>query len=1103
MSLRINLLGVLEIEDESGTLSPLLKWNKGVALLSYLVVTGQPQRREQLADLLWDASSTSQSLRNLRTLLSRIRKWLPSLMVTRQQVAYEAESAVAIDYLTLTATLADGSITEINAALPLYRGDLLAGFFLDDAPRFNEWLLLEREQLRQQVVAAYRQICFAYSEQEAWAKGIDAAQRWLACDEFDEEALRHLLQFLAASGQVEVALQQYETSRQRLGAELMVEPAPETVQLAQRLQQLKAEKGSGLAWSAIVGAQVERPSPDQLSAPGKLPSNAVIPYQRNNDFTGRRESLLQLANWLLPNDGEGVRAVTIVGMGGLGKTQLAVEFCYRYGRFYPGGVYWLSFADADNVAAEIAMIGGERGMGLYREADKLTQVDQISRVQRAWQEATPRLLIFDNCEEEGLLNQWLPVTGGCHVLLTSRRDQWASELRVAVLALHTLNRAESVSLLAQLAPDAVAEGRSPLQKIAAELGDLPLALHLAGSFLHRYRHITPAAYLDQLHHLGHLQHPSLRGHGISHSPTGHELHVARTFAINSAQLEGDDPLNVITRQLLAHAACFAPGEALPRLLLPETVHPPDSDDLMAELLAEDGLGRLQALGFLRGTETNLLLMHPLIAAFVRNNLAEMAEAPATVRTTLIRLLQAHQQTTDSLFALPFPASQLRYVTNGSLPSRDQRAAQLASLFGRHLTERLDFDGAFAYLEQARMINEQLGEGYEAATAVSFTHLGTLFFRKGEFKTADVYYQQALTRLQALPTANPNEIARVYSYLSNVQAKLGRSEAALAANQEALTIYEETLGWEHLETARCLQFRGTMFVEMGAYEQSQAPYERALASYQRLLGMENISVARVQANLGWVYLQLGDFARAQMTLEQAYDIQAALLGREHQQTLSTLHSLGQLYYERGDYETAESTLRQGFDLRCQIAGLAHHTTAFMQMDLGRVQRATGRYEQAEELLQGALTTREQIYGREHTWTAINLNHLGKLYLMMGHFAPAQPLLDEALAFHTEHRPQSPNTAEVLDNLGDLLTQIGQLTEAESYLQQAKAIREQVQGQAHPKFAYTLNRLARWHLAIGETASAYQLATQAMTLLEPSVHPSHLEWQAAQNLLAPNK
>ena len=152
---------------------------------------------------------------------------------------------------------------------------------------------------------------------------------------------------------------------------------------------VRAQKGQGhdlhsaaslAAFRQAVAAAVARwqpdplPQPDTLPEPGLLPPHTILPYRRNQDFVGRETDLLQLGEWLLPwqeiEESGGLReslwqspitAAAITGMGGLGKTQLAVEFAYRYGRFYAGGVYWISFAQAENVAGEIAALGGERG----------------------------------------------------------------------------------------------------------------------------------------------------------------------------------------------------------------------------------------------------------------------------------------------------------------------------------------------------------------------------------------------------------------------------------------------------------------------------------------------------------------------------------------------------------------------------------------------------------------------------------------------------------------------------------------------------------------------------------------------------------------------
>ena len=181
----------------------------------------------------------------------------------------------------------------------------------------------------------------------------------------------------------------------------------------------------------------------------------------------------------------------------------------------------------------------------------MTLAGRVGRVQRAWQEAVPRLLVFDNCEDEKLLSAWMPVTGGCRVLLTSRRAHWPHELQVAEWPLQVLNRSESVTYLRQLAPRL---GEDKALEIATELGYLPLALQLAGGFLQRYQQEDAQHYLLQLQEMGPIAHPSLQGRGISYSPTGHELNIARTFAINLEKLDPANELDVVSRQLLARAA---------------------------------------------------------------------------------------------------------------------------------------------------------------------------------------------------------------------------------------------------------------------------------------------------------------------------------------------------------------------------------------------------------------------------------------------------------------------------------------------------------------------------------------------------------------------
>ena len=279
---------------------------------------------------------------------------------------------------------------------------------------------------------------------------------------------------------------------------------------------------------------------DRLPDYGPLPSSSQMPLTRNPLFVGRKQDLLNLAQAL--KGGETVAighpgTAAATGLGGVGKTQLANEFVHRYGQFFAGGVFWLSFADPKAAPSEVANCGRVGAMDLRPNFADLSLEDQVRLVKAAWQEPIPRLLVFDNCEDPELLFNWRPVSGGCRVLVTSRRAEWEPTLGVTALPLDVLKREESLALLRKynFAADA-----DILNEIAEELGDLPLAIHLAGSYLFRYqRVISPADYLEQLRDPALLEHPSLKGTGIS--PTRHVQNAYKTIALSHDQLDPTDP----------------------------------------------------------------------------------------------------------------------------------------------------------------------------------------------------------------------------------------------------------------------------------------------------------------------------------------------------------------------------------------------------------------------------------------------------------------------------------------------------------------------------------------------------------------------------------
>ena len=487
---------------------------------------------------------------------------------------------------------------------------------------------------------------------------------------------------------------------------------------------------------------------DEIPDPSPLPPGSRMPFAINPLFVGRQDDLRTLARQLKAGETSAVGQIAAAtGLGGIGKTQLASEFVHRYGRFFEGGVFWMSFADPAAVPAEVAACG--RSLGLHPSWDGLTLDQQVQLVEDAWARSMPRLLVFDNCEEEDLLARWRPRFGGARVLITSRRAQWDLSLGVQPLQIGTLPRAVSIELLRKFRPDLPAEDQT-LDALAAELGDLPLALHLAGSFLERYAEAPdgqPAAYLEALRRGGLLQHPSLQGRYAKLSPTSHEAHVGRTFALSIERLKPDDETDAFALALLARAAHFAPGEPIPRHLLFKAVDL-DEGDPEARLRAEDALGRLTALGLLEAGKAGGLVMHRLVAEFARNS-GEVEEA----RNAVEESLWAEARRLNNA-GIPGPLlawqTHLRAVTESAQLRDDTAAAGLCNTLGYHLRMIGDYPGARPYYERALAIWEKvlvLGAEHPD-TARSLNNLGFLFQSEDDLAGARSCYERALAIWEA-------------------------------------------------------------------------------------------------------------------------------------------------------------------------------------------------------------------------------------------------------------------------------------------------------------------------------------------------------------------
>jgi WD40 repeat protein/DNA-binding SARP family transcriptional activator len=304
--LRIDTLGGLAITRDGEPVTQLAT-RKVAALLVYLACTERVYAREVLAELLWEERTPGRALGNLRVALTRLRKHLGDyVLITHDTVAVNPKAEVRLDVRSLEEHLRAGRIL---AAVAVYHGAFLQGFFVRGAPAFDNWAAQERERLHLAIADALHSQVDRDLAGGAFRDGIAHARRLLALDPLLESAHRQMMLLLAASGQRSAALAQYETCRQVLADELGAEPSPEIRETYELL--LKGERPHGIPLAPAARERAPRPV-------GECPFRGLAAFREEDaPFFFGRESFAERLHRTIQ---ERPLVAVIVGPSGSGKS---------------------------------------------------------------------------------------------------------------------------------------------------------------------------------------------------------------------------------------------------------------------------------------------------------------------------------------------------------------------------------------------------------------------------------------------------------------------------------------------------------------------------------------------------------------------------------------------------------------------------------------------------------------------------------------------------------------------------------------------------------------------------------------------------------------
>ncbi|MBV7339944.1 hypothetical protein KFU94_69400 [Chloroflexi bacterium TSY] len=429
--LELRLLGNPEIHLDGKPLSGF-RSGKAQALLYYLVITRRAHQRSTLSGLFWGDTTDQYARRNLNRTLSNLRQLVGDhLTITRQTIAFDVESAYWLDLDAFESV--DPNPDDMVQAVALYRGDFLEGFYVQDAPEFEQWVLTERARLRELVLHALHTLSEYRAAQGDLPQAIEAIRQILNVEPWREEAHRQLMLFLAQNGQRSAALTQFETCRQALAEELVVEPDPATIDLVERIRAGEFTTAGGN--KTQITDKIPEPNNESVPSPPQTTLRSVpqspisnlqsLPHNlpvQPTPFVGREQELTDIIARLRDPD---CRLLTLIGSGGIGKTRLAIEAAQRlvdderHKAFFANGIYFVALQPL-NAASDIASTTAEAiNLRFYGDASPEQQLLNFLRTKQM-------LLVLDNFEHllEGadLISDILATAARVTVLVTSREE---------------------------------------------------------------------------------------------------------------------------------------------------------------------------------------------------------------------------------------------------------------------------------------------------------------------------------------------------------------------------------------------------------------------------------------------------------------------------------------------------------------------------------------------------------------------------------------------------------------------------------------------------------------------------------------------------------
>lgn len=827
-------------------------------------------------------------------------------------------------------------------------------------------------------------------------------------------------------------------------------------------------------------------------------SQASLRYHSNTPrsgavkFVGRTEKLSELHQLLEKNNHVVIAA--IAGMGGVGKTELAIQYAQGHAETYKGGICWL-YPKRGDIGVQIVEFAIAHFPN-FTLPNGLTLAGQVQFCWQRWAEGQV-LIVIDDVADYRQIKSYLPSESRFKVLITTR-ERLGKPL--ARLDLDVLKPKAALALLKSLV------GRERLKRepwvarnLCKWLGYLPLGLELVGQYLAQDEDLSLAEMLRRLKQKR-LRHPALK----NPEPTmTAQLGVADAFELSWERLNDAEQRLGCLLSLFAPAPIpWKPNElqlavseedakAIKEALESQGITQEMLEELENSLEAtEEAKNKLVRLNLLQPCGEGIYRFHQLIREFFRQKLEALPEAEELKFYLVGYIAALAKQIPDS------PNHDEINIISPLIPHIQEIVKEMSqylsdSDFGYPFTLLIFFyknQGLYALAaDSCQFFIEKLQTRFpkNLLFVTEVKHILAILYRSQGFyneaervcKSVLSFFKKDMDDQHLWLIKSQHELALIYI----LQNRFNEAEKILLICWEKIVNNSELPGFdgekkfkinENISEDQTLAFipilrqqsyqnksidilitvsntLGKLYQDLGRYNEAESLLEESLDIAKNLLDNNHPSIAAYKNNLASLYNVQGKYRQAELLFMESLDILKKLFGEHHPDVASVFNNLGNVYRSQENYNKAEFFFEQALEIRKNCLSDNHPDYAASLNDLGLLYTELCRYPEAERLLLKALEIKAKSVGKKHLDYAITLNNLAIVYFHENQFKKAELLYLESLQVRREILGKNhPDVASSFHNLAELYCGQGKFDEAEELWKKAFKIALKTCGPDHP-------------------------------------------------------